>query len=78
MPLNEFTNPTLDGYGDQTSLPFASSLIDSGTIKPDEDLSMLVSSDADGLPEKFQSVSLPDAAIRPGEADNTFVREQPW
>lgn len=77
MSLNKFTNLSPD-VGGQTSLPLASGLVDSGTLMPDENLPMIVSSDSDALPEKFRSVSIPDAAVRPGETDNAFVREQPW
>lgn len=77
MSLNKFTIRSPDGGG-QNSLPFAPGLVDSGTLTPDESLPMIVSFDSDELPEKFRSLSIPDAVVRSGETDNAFVREQPW
>lgn len=77
MSLRKITKPTL-AEGIPNSVPFASSLIDSETITPEEDRLSIIRSESDKLPEKFLSALPPNAVNRPGEMDNAFVREQPW
>lgn len=63
---------------DQILSPSESGLRESGTITSNDHLPMITSLESDPLPEKFSTTLNPVAPVRPGEVDNTFVREQPW
>lgn len=77
MSHNEFTQSAVE-VGTQTPVSVASSLIDTGMVLSEADLQSMSRSEVDALPERFSSDSPATAVIKPGETDNTFVREQPW
>jgi hypothetical protein len=77
MSHSECTKPVTDNR-DQILSPSEYGLRDSGTITPNDHYPTITSPESDQLPEKFSTISIPVAAVRPGEVDNTFVREQPW
>jgi len=70
--------PSAFDIGTQTSPAVVSGLIDTSRSAADENLQSVNQSEADALPERFQSESPAKPVIKPGETDNAFVREQPW
>ncbi len=77
MSLNKLTKPTLP-EGNQTLLPSLSSLTESGEVLSNEINPVIIRFESDDLPERFQAALPPIDVVKPGETDNTFVREQPW
>jgi hypothetical protein len=70
--------PSAFDIGTQTSAAVVSGLIDTSRSASDENLQSANQSEADALPERFQSDSTVKPVVKPGETDNPFVREQPW
>ena len=62
----------------QISAAVVSGLIDTSRTASDENLQSVNRSEADALPEKFQSDLPAKPVAKRGETDNAFVREQPW
>jgi hypothetical protein len=70
--------PSAFDIGTQTSAAVVSGLIDTSRSASDENLQSANQSEADALPERFQSDSTAKPVVKPSEMDNPFVREQPW
>lgn len=70
--------PSAFDIGTQTSAAVVSGLIDTSRSASDENLQSANQTEADVLPQRFQSDSPVKPVVKPGETDNTFVREQPW
>jgi hypothetical protein len=70
--------PSAFDIGTQTSAAVVPGLADTSQSASDENPQSANQSEADALPERFQSDSTAKPVVKPGETDNAFVREQPW
>jgi hypothetical protein len=70
--------PSAFDISTQTSAAVVSGLIDTSQSVSDDSPQSANQSEADALPERFQSNLPVKPVVKPGETDNAFVREQPW